>query len=522
VEPEETSNSRWSPFSSVLNFWKSNPSQKSLTEPEEASGSTTLKEEKKQKATKKKEKEKEKVKDTNKDKGKEKQKEKEEGKEVIERETKEVKEKETKEVKEKVTKEKEKEAQIIQKEKLNPGLNLNKQKIIADESSEEEEGEEVIVQIERTTRKEDNQILTERQLEEQIAIGSTDMRNIVVFAGSSHKGLADIIINRLGIELGKLELGFFSNNETKVEIKQNVRNKDVFIIQSGCGMVNDNLMELLILIHACKIASAKRIIAVIPCFPYGRQPTVPFKQQNHTHHHDGEMATADKGTDPTTEKKPSNYDMWQARSGTLVANMLSGAGVEHVITLDLHDPQFQGFFDIPLDNLFSQPLMLKYIYDNIPNPKDVVIVSPDSGGAKRATSIAEKLGVEFGLVHRDKKYKNETIFVGDVNGKIAILIDDIIDTGNTICQAANTLSTYGATKIFAIVTHAILSGEAIEKIDASKLDELIVSDSVPQDENKKKTKKLKTFTIAPLFAEAIRRIHNGESVSFLFDHVPYS
>lgn len=323
------------------------------------------------------------------------------------------------------------------------------------------------------------------------------MRNIVVFSGRSHQGLSKIIVDRLGIEAGVVHLGKFSNGETSVEVKQNVRGKDVFVIQSGCGAINDNLMEMLIVISACKIASAKRIVAVIPCFPYAKQADVPYKSHG-------------------------KYDMWQARPGTLVANLLMAAGVGHVITLDLHDPQFQGFFNIPVDNLFSEPLIIRYIQDNIPDYKKAVIVSPDSGGAKRATSIAEKMALEFGLVHREKKRDGDIIFVGDATDKIAIIIDDLVDTGQTLVQAAQTLKDKGAVRIYAIVTHGVLSGKAAEEIYKSKIDELIVSNSVPHDQHFDVCPKLKEFNIAPLFAEAIRRIHNGESVSFLFDHVPYS
>jgi len=328
------------------------------------------------------------------------------------------------------------------------------------------------------------------------------MRTLVLLSGRSHPQLARAVADRLGVELGKIRLGEFSNKETSVEIGQNVRDKDVFVIQSGCGNTNSNLMELLIIIHACKIASARRITAVIPCFPYARQPDAPYANRDDSRKH----------------------DLWQARPGTLVANLLTAAGVHHIITMDLHDAQFQGFFDIPVDNLVAAPLMLRYIKDHIPNCQNAVIVSPDSGGAKRATAIAEKMGLDFGLVHKERKKSKETelMFVGDVVGKVAIIIDDIIDTGNTVALAASILVKNGATKVYALITHGIFSGDCITLLQNSEIDEVVVSTSVPQDEHMKACSKIKTFDVGPIFAESIRRIHNGESVSFLFEHVPHT
>lgn len=333
------------------------------------------------------------------------------------------------------------------------------------------------------------------------------MRTIVLLSGRSHPKLAAQLAERLGIDLAAIKLGEFSNKETSVEIKHNVRDKDVFILQSGCGNINSTLMELLIIIHACKIASARRITAVIPCFPYARQPDAPY----------------------TSNSSSRRADLWQARPGTLMANLLTAAGVNHIITMELHDAQFQGFFDIPVDNLMSAPLMLRYIVENIPAYKDAVIVSPDSGGAKRATLVAEKLGMDFGLVHKERKKDNakksddadQLVFVGDVNNKVAIIVDDIIDTAATITVAASVLIKFGATRVYAVITHGILSGNAVELINKSHLHEVAVSTSVPQAEHMAACSKLRTFEVAPIFAEAIRRIHNGESVSFLFDHVPH-
>ncbi|EGF82883.1 hypothetical protein BATDEDRAFT_29573 [Batrachochytrium dendrobatidis JAM81] len=351
------------------------------------------------------------------------------------------------------------------------------------------------------------------------------MRNIAVLSGSSHPSLAKDICERLGIPLGSASLKKFSNKETNVSIGESVRDVDVYIVQSGCGDVNDNFIELLIMISACRTASARKVTAVIPCFPYSRQPETPYNSSvippptvvvnESTTSLDGSRG-ASQGT----------YKHWTARSGTLIANMLMAAGADHIITLDLHDPQFQGFFDIPVDNLYIQPLMIKYIKEKIPHYDKAVIVSPDAGGAKRATVIADKLNMDFALIHRERRNtespaSSSMILVGDVRDRVCILIDDIADTSFTITRAAKILVENGATKIVAIITHGILSGDAISRITASNIDELVVSSSVPQQEHTESCSKIKVIDIAPIFAEAIRRIHNGESVSFLFDAVPY-
>ncbi|KAI9010909.1 phosphoribosyltransferase-like protein [Phycomyces nitens] len=404
------------------------------------------------------------------------------------------------------------------------------------------------------------------------------MRNLVVFAGSSHPELGEEICRRLGIEPGKSSLEKFSNNETKVELYESVREQDVYIVQSGCGHVNDNFMELMIMLQACKTASAKKVTAVIPFFPYSRQPDVPYKRSGApltrapplTVPSSPRTIPSSPITIPTTplmdlDENPFNamalsrlsnemeriavgqqinrirgppvqqsshglagpgyqagYRQWVARSGTLVAELLECAGADHVITMDLHDPQFQGFFDCPVDNLSSLPMMMRHIEQKIPNFQDAVIVSPDAGGAKRATSIAEKMRMDFALIHKerrspDKPLKPDLMLVGDVKDKVCILIDDIADTSFTITKAAKLLHEKGATKIYALITHAILSGDAVERIQKSYLDAVIVSNSVPQTEHTKKCSKIQTFSVAAIFAEAVRRTHNGESVSMLFD-----
>ncbi|KAI8341945.1 phosphoribosyltransferase-like protein [Chlamydoabsidia padenii] len=365
------------------------------------------------------------------------------------------------------------------------------------------------------------------------------MRNLVVLGGSSHPELTEAVCRRLGIPPGQAKLGKFSNNETSVEIKESVREQDVYIIQSGCGHVNDNLIELLVMISGAKIASAKRITAVIPHFPYSRQPDVPYKSSGAplaslppaTPKHAKPMDQQDMGKQlakklasasiqDSTPKNNPDYRPWLARSGTLIADLLTCAGADHIITMDLHDAQFQGFFDCPVDNLVSRALMMNYIRHTIPNYQQAVIVSPDAGGAKRATVIAEKLCMDFALVHKERRQKitqkTDLMLVGDVRGRECILVDDIADTSYTITKAAKMLRDHGALKIYAIVSHGVLSANALENIDASAIDQLIVSNSVPQAQHLR-SPKIKVFDVAPLFAEAIRRCHFGESMSLLLN-----
>lgn len=317
------------------------------------------------------------------------------------------------------------------------------------------------------------------------------MPNVKIFCGTSHVELAQKICDRLGIELGKVITKKFSNQETCVEIGESVRGEDVFIVQSGCGEVNDMIMELLIMINACKIASASRVTAVIPCFPYARQDK------------------KDKSRAPISAK--------------LIANMLSTAGADHIITMDLHASQIQGFFDIPVDNLYAEPAVLKWVRENIPEWRNSIIVSPDAGGAKRVTSIADKLNVDFALIHKERKKANEVasmVLVGDATGKVAILVDDMADTCGTICKAAEKLLEAGALKIYAICTHGILSGPALNHINNSSFECVVVTNTIPQDKNVSNCSKIQIIDISMILAEAIRRTHNGESISYLFGHVP--
>ncbi|XP_074101423.1 phosphoribosyl pyrophosphate synthetase isoform X3 [Cotesia typhae] len=345
------------------------------------------------------------------------------------------------------------------------------------------------------------------------------MPNIKVFSGSSHPDLAQRIVDRLGIDIGKVVTKKFSNLETCVEIGESVRGEDVYIVQSGSGEVNDNLMELLIMINACKIASASRVTAVIPCFPYARQDK------------------KDKGGDGTDKNVVMKINEWKFRdfvpdlttsrapiSAKLVANMLSVAGADHIITMDLHASQIQGFFDIPVDNLFAEPAVLKWIKENINEWRNSIIVSPDAGGAKRVTSIADRLNVEFALIHKERKKANEVasmVLVGDVKDRVAILVDDMADTCGTICHAAEKLLEAGATKVYAILTHGIFSGPAISRINNACFEAVVVTNTIPQDEHMKDCPKIQCIDVSMMFAEAVRRTHNGESVSYLFSNVPY-
>ncbi|KAG6813794.1 hypothetical protein H0H92_007206 [Tricholoma furcatifolium] len=309
----------------------------------------------------------------------------------------------------------------------------------------------------------------------------------------------NLLRDKIGLPLSKAEITRSGIGETSVRIAESVREDDVYIINTGCGAVNTALMELCIMIHACKIASAKRITAVIPLFPYSRQDK------------------KDKSRAPITAK--------------LVANMIQKAGCDHVITMDLHASQIQGFFDVPVDNridsgalkLYAEPSAILYIRTHF-NVEDVVIVSPDAGGAKRATSIADRLGVDFALFHKERKKANEVsrmVLVGHVRDKIAILVDDMADTCGTLCLAAQHLSEAGVSKVYAIVTHGILSGNALKSVEESALEKLIVTNTLPQSMNQEKCSKIEVIDIGVVLGEVIRRSHYGESVSKLFHEVPY-
>lgn len=315
--------------------------------------------------------------------------------------------------------------------------------------------------------------------------------SIKLLTGNSHPELAKLVADRLGIDLAKTLSLNYSNQETSVTVGESVRDEDVFILQSTApGEINDGLMELLIMINACKTASARRITAVIPNFPYARQDK------------------KDKSRAPISAK--------------LIANMLQTAGCNHVITMDLHASQIQGFFNVPVDNLYAEPSTLRWIRENL-DVKNCVIVSPDAGGAKRATSIADRLDLQFALIHKERARPNEVsrmVLVGDVEGKTAILVDDMADTCGTLAKAAETVKQHGAKEVVALVTHGIFSGKACEIINKSQLSRVVATNTVPMQGKQQQCPKLETIDISPTLAEAIRRTHNGESVSFLFTHAP--
>ncbi|KAI9217259.1 ribose-phosphate pyrophosphokinase [Blastocladiella britannica] len=315
--------------------------------------------------------------------------------------------------------------------------------------------------------------------------------SIKIFAGNSHPELAALVARRLGLEISDCHLGKYSNLETSLTLGESVRGADVYLVQTGSGAINNNIMDLLVMINACKFASAQRVTAVIPCFPYARQDR------------------------KDTSRAPI--------SAKLLANLLTAAGCDHVITMDLHAAQIQGFFDVTLDNLYAEPSMLKYITTKYPSYQDqIVIVSPDAGGAKRATVIADRLGVDFAIIHKERKVANQVsrmVLVGDVKGKIAILVDDMADTAGTLALAARTLLAHGAVDAIAIVTHGVLSGPALDVImREDALSRVVVTNTVPHAAKKVECPKLDTIDISGVLAEAIRRTHNGESVSYLFTH----
>lgn len=324
-----------------------------------------------------------------------------------------------------------------------------------------------------------------------IAMPSTP-NSIKLIAGNSHPELCHLIAKKLGLPLTKISAFQYTNKETAVAIGESVRDEDVYIIQTGCGerTINDFVMELLIIINACKVASARRITAVIPTFPYARQDK------------------KDKSRAPITAK--------------LIANLLQTAGCHHVITLDLHASQIQGFFSVPVDNLYAEPSVFRYIESNFPRD-NLIIVSPDAGGAKRVASIADKFDVNFALIHKERQKANEVsrmVLVGDVSDKVCILIDDMADTCGTLCKAADVLLNNGAQKVIAIVTHGIFLSNAIDRINNSSLDKVICTNTLPLEDKLKRCSKIELLDISPTLAEAIRRLHNGESVSYLFNNAP--
>ncbi len=316
-------------------------------------------------------------------------------------------------------------------------------------------------------------------------MGSISGNKIKLFAGNSNKELAEKIADQLGLKVGDADVRTFSDGEIAVNINESVRNVDVYIVQSTCAPVNNHLMELLIMIDAMKRASAGRITAVIPYYGYARQDRKA------------------KARDPITAK--------------LVANILEASGVDRILTMDLHANQIQGYFDIPVDHLLGGPILVKHFEAmNIP---DLVVVSPDHGSVARARKFAEYLDAPIAIVdkRRPKNNVSEVMnIIGDVKDKNLIILDDMIDTAGTLCNAAEALKAYGAKNIYACCTHPVLSGRAIERIEHSPLNEVIVLDTIPLSEEKK-IDKIKVLSTAELFSSAITKIFKGESVSELFE-----
>jgi ribose-phosphate pyrophosphokinase len=309
---------------------------------------------------------------------------------------------------------------------------------------------------------------------------------IQVFTGNSNRPLANAVCAELGVSLGRAEVRRFSDGEVMVEIAENVRGGDVFVIQSTCTPVNDHLMELLLMLDAFRRASAKRITAVIPYYGYSRQdrkvsPRVPI-------------------------------------SAKLVADLITAAGASRVLTIDLHAGQIQGFFDIPVDNLFATPVLLKEMQERLRNGP-VAVVSPDPGGVERARAFAKRLDATLAIIDKRRARANEVAemrVVGDVEGQTAVIVDDIVDTAGTLATAAAALRDSGATEVIACCTHPVLSGPALDRIRDSALSSMVVTDTIPLRPQGEDAPKIKVLSVARLLAEAIRRTHREESISSLF------
>ena len=314
-----------------------------------------------------------------------------------------------------------------------------------------------------------------------------DSQSITLLAGNANPGLAHDIARHLMLPIGRASVGRFSDGEVNVELMENVRGRDVFLLQSTCPPVNENLMELLVMADACRRASAGSITAVVPYFGYSRQDRRP-------------RATR------------------AAITAKLVADMICGAGVQRVLTLDLHAEQIQGFFGIPVDNVFGSPVLLGDVWRKA-YPK-VVVVSPDVGGVVRARAFAKRLDdAELAIIDKRRPRPNESKvmnIIGEVSGRSCVLIDDMVDTAGTLCLAAQALKEEGAERVVAYITHAVLSGNAVERIAGSALDELVVTDTIPLSEAGRQCARIRQLSVAALLAETIRRIRDEESVSSLY------
>ncbi|UXZ04201.1 ribose-phosphate pyrophosphokinase [Moraxella nasicaprae] len=315
------------------------------------------------------------------------------------------------------------------------------------------------------------------------------MSYMAVFSGSANPKLAQTVADHLNIPLGNADISRFSDGEIAIEIKENVRGKDVFILQPTCVPTNDNLMEIVLLADALRRSSAGRITAVIPYFGYARQ-----------------------------DRRPRSTRV--PISAKVVADMLSIAGIDRVVVVDLHSDQIQGFFDVPVDNLYGTPVLLKDLkqqnYDNL------MVVSPDVGGVVRARAMAKLLGdADLAIIDKRRARANESQvmhIIGDVSGRDCVIVDDIVDTAGTLCKAAQALKDNGARRVVGYITHPVLSGKAIETIKNSALDELVVTDTIPLTEDAKACGNIRQVSIAAMIAESLRRINNEESISAMFEY----
>jgi ribose-phosphate pyrophosphokinase len=313
-------------------------------------------------------------------------------------------------------------------------------------------------------------------------------RNLLIFSGNANKPLAQAVCKELGTRLGKALVTQFSDGETQVEIEENVRRQDVFVVQPTCAPTAENLMELLVLIDALKRASATSVTAVVPYFGYARQ-----------------------------DRRPRSSRV--AITAKVAAKMFTAAGADQMLTVDLHADQIQGFFDIPVDNVYASPLLLADIW-RAHGTDNLIVVSPDVGGVVRARAVAKRLDdAELAIIDKRRPKANVATvmnIIGDVAGKTCVLVDDIVDTAGTLCAAASALKAQGATKVVAYCTHPVLSGSAIDNVERSQLDELVVTDTIPLSPAARACLRIRQLSVAELLAETIRRVAFGESVSSLY------
>ena len=313
------------------------------------------------------------------------------------------------------------------------------------------------------------------------------MANLMLFSGESNKALAQRVAQQLHVDLGNMDVGRFSDGEVTVEVHENVRGKDVFIMQSTCAPTSDNIMELLIMADAMHRASAHRVTAVVPYYGYARQ-----------------------------DRRPRSARV--AISAKVVADMISTVGIDRILTVDLHADQIQGFFNIPVDNIYGSPVLVDHIIaQRYANP---IVVSPDVGGVVRARAIAKQIDdLDLAIIDKRRPQANETKvmnIIGDIAGKTCIMVDDIVDTAGTLCTAAEALKEEGAAAVVCYITHAVFSGPAIERISSSQIDRMVVTDTIPLSQSAQACEKIHQLSLDRLLAESIRRVSNEESISAMF------